>query len=149
MGGRGGYSSDLSSRASSVIETMRGSGLSTVGQTESESIIRNLDNNRLGQVMYKSHLSDYERGFNKTANKFTKNGYKTEKDKLLKRISNNPSKIKQITERAQTRYKQQLSEIERQMHNVSTESEYQKLYRQMHNVYGKLQAANFINWSRK
>ncbi len=123
MGGRGGYSSDLS--------------------------IRNLDNNRLGQVMYKSHLSDYERGFNKTANKFTKNGYKTEKDKLLKRISNNPNKIKQITERAQTRYKKQLSEIERQMHNVSTENEYQKLYTKLHNVFGKLQAANFINWSRK
>lgn len=151
MGGRGGYSADVSKRATGLTRDLESIGLPvTKSQKEVENILKKHDSRRIGEYVYNSHISDYQRGFNRTANADNKKGYKEEKDALMKKISDNPRKVNKITTNAQNKYKKQLASLETKMSNPNiTNDEYKKTKSEYDKTYGKFQAANFINWSRK
>lgn len=156
MGGRGGMSNtEATERTRDFMEAMTRAGLKPTKSLEEATKIMK-DNQLMNQAskqqskyMYPSHLADYQRGFYKTANNYSKKGYQKEKQELLKKIANNPEKIRTITENAQKKYKVKMREYESQMNKAVAEKDYQSASKKLHETFGKFQAANFINWSIK
>ena len=151
MGGRGSSSINSRERAEGVMNAMRDAGLTP--RVSVEEVERNINSQpqrqvTVSDVMHTSYVNDYQRGFNRTASAQAKAGYREEKNSLMAQIQKNPRAIERITQKAQDKYRRQLENIERQMGN-SIGREYERLQNQREKTYGKFQAANFINWSRK
>lgn len=162
MGGRGGNS--ISEKTSDRGLQKRAEGihkiLADAGMPAKESVsatverLRKFDRDSgntkqaMKEVLYSSHISDYERGFRRTANTANKAGYKQEKENLMNQIVRTPNQVNKITTQAQNKYRKQLDSLDRQINNASG-SEYNRLIKERDTTYGKFQAANFINWARK
>lgn len=158
MGGRGGSSmtsrDSERSRAEGVLQAMRDAGMKPVKSVdETIEILRKYDSkvsNNLSEYVNYSQYTNYEKQFIKDANQYTKKGYEKGKNEILKEIKKNPSDLKGYTEQKIKEYQTKLSRIDKSMKKVGiTESEYQKKYKQQHEMFGRLNAIRNINYTIK
>ena len=86
----------------------------------------------------------------KNANQYTKQGYAKGKNEVIKEISNNPSNIKGFAEAKVQEYQAKLNRIDKSMKKPGiTEAEYQKKYKQQHELFGRLNAIRNVNNTAK
>lgn len=160
MGGRGGSSSfsasneSMRERAEGVLKAMRDAGMKPVKSVdETIDIIKKYESKatkRLSEYVNYSQYANYEKQFMKNANQYTKKGYAKGKDEVLKEISKNPSSIKGYAEAKVKEYQIKLNKIDKSMKRVGiTETEYQKKYKQQHELFGRLNAIRNINNTAK
>lgn len=156
MGGRGSTYTQMSERerAEGVLKAMRDAGMKPVKSVEETiEILNDYDRKQskgLSDHVNISQYNNYERQFLQDANQYTKKGYEKGKKEILKQVANNPNGIKAYTESKIREYDRKISSIEKSMHKPGiTESEYQKKYKQQHELFGKRNAIRNVNITLK
>ena len=150
MGGRGSYYTRQDTE--DVMNAMRDAGLPpAVSLKEAQNILnRNYRNNQVNKVMDVNKFNNYESQYNQVATEISKVAFNTEKEKLLKSISNSPTTAKTYIQNKQNSYDSQIRQIHNDMQRSSiTEKEYERLLKKSNELTAKRTAAYLINSSLK
>ena len=159
MGGRGSSSIRTTEetrreRAEGVLKAMRDAGMKPVKSVEETmDIIKKYESKAtdgLSDYVNYSQYANYEEQFMRNANQYTKKGYAKGKNEVLKEINKNPGSIKSFAETKVKEYQTKLDRIDKSMKKQGiTEAEYQKKYKQQHELFGRLNAIRNVNNTAK